>query len=134
MKRFLITLILFGLCCPVMAQQATVNRLSKDVSDLCVTIIDTKHTMVDVFVCLSDAFSNPYVWRSGWSKKITTNLIAPLAQQGTFTEALTTYEEDQMAPLLRQQMILQFQQYINILRQSPNYKTNLTVEQVKKFK
>lgn len=125
MKKLLLCLLL--LCTPVFAQQATVNQVQKDVSDMCSSIIDTKHSTVDVFVCLNNAFSNPTVWREGWSKKV-------MATQGAFTDTLTIQEEKAYAPLTRQTMIYQFQQIVTQMRMDPTYTKPLTPELVQKFK
>ena len=132
MKKLLLVLIL--LCTPVFAQQATVNQVQKDVSDMCSSVIDTKHSTVDVFVCLNNAFSNPVVWREGWSKKVNTDVIKVMATQGAFTDTLTIQEEKAYAPLTRQTMIYQFQQIVTQMRMDPAYTKPLTPEFVQKFK
>ena len=132
MKKLLLCFLL--LCTPVFAQQATVNQVQKDVNDMCSSIIDTKHSTIDVFVCLNNAFSNPIVWKDGWSRKVNTDVIKVMAVQGAFTDTLTIQEERAYAPLTQQQMTMLFQQYITQFRQYPEYTKPLTPELVQKFK
>ena len=133
MKRLLTILFILCLTCPVMAQQVTTNRLLKDVSDLCESVIDTNHSTMDIFVCLANAFYNPYVWRPGWSEKETVDVIKVIAAQKPL-ETITIKEEATYTPLIKNTMVNQFQGYVNQFRQYPQYRQNLTPELVKKFK
>ena len=132
MKKLLLVLCL--LSTPVFAQQATVNQIQKDISDMCYSIIDTKHSTLDVFTCIANGFADPYMWRPGWSRRVNADVIKVMASQGAFTEPLTAPEERAYAPLTSQQMTIIFQNTITEFRKHPEYKQNLTPELVQKFK
>ena len=133
MKRLFLCLLVLCLSCPVMAEQVVTNRLLKDVSDLCEYTIDTNHSTLDVFVCLTNAFDNPYVWRPGWSEKDRYDVIKAIAAQKPL-ETVTIPEEQKYTPTVKGVMVRQFQETVNMLRQYPQYRQNLTPDLVRKFR
>lgn len=105
MKKLLITLIALSIITPCFAQVKTTTRIQKEVSDACRPILTTDTLLSDFMACLANNFENPYMWRLGWEKPVTWDVLSVI-DLPKFADArsMSTEEKLQMAEILRQSL------------------------------
>lgn len=106
------------------AQEATVMRFAKEVSDVCSTNMSANTTLYNLLICIKTNINNDYIWRDGWSTPVKGNIITPLAGY-TPDNRITpnSLEERATAKIVKPQLIMMFDNLTNQLRL--NNKTNV---------
>lgn len=130
MRKLLILIML--LCLPVYAEQAVTTRVQKEVSDACYNVPQVGTKVLDYFICVSNAYSNSYYWRNGWSQQIKGNVTSLFSKP--FTGPLTYQEEDAYKGAFQTTYVQYFNTIIGEVRRTGDPNLKFDAATVAKFK
>lgn len=127
MKKLVLLLSIMLISAPVFAQQCTVNRLQKEMSDIMRKDINPQGSPVQTMTNVANAVQGSYLWRPGWTQLVTADVI-PSASNGCqpVVPSVTLAEEQQLTQMMQYNYNLIFMKMLMNLRQNPNNYKNYT--------